>query len=99
MASRNVEFHEEALREYLAAVEWYLARSELVASRFAHQVMHAVQLINEAPQRWPSYHHHTRKFVLHRFPFLVIYRELSGVIQILAVAHAHRRPGYWKTRR
>jgi len=99
MAIKNVEFHEEAALEFLAAVDWYLARSELVASRFAQQVTHAVQLIAQAPQRWPSYSHGTRKFVLRRFPFLVVYRELATVIQILAVAHAHRRPGYWKTRR
>ena len=88
MARKNVEFHEEAAGEFLAAVEWYLARNERVASRFA-----------QAPQRWPSYSHGTRKFVLRRFPFLVIYRELATVIQVLAVAHAHSRPGYWKFRR
>jgi plasmid stabilization system protein ParE len=99
MATKNVEFHEEAAREFLAAVEWYLARSELIASRFAQQVTHAVQLIAQAPQRWPSYSHGTRKLALRGFPFLVVYRELATVIQILAVAHAHRRPGYWKSRR
>jgi plasmid stabilization system protein ParE len=45
MAIKNVEFHEEAALEFLAAVEWYLARNELVASRFAEQITDAVQLI------------------------------------------------------
>jgi plasmid stabilization system protein ParE len=82
----------------LAAIEWYLARNEIVASRFASQVDEAVQLIAEAPQRWPNYSQRTRKFVLRRFPFLIIYRETPNVIQIVAIAHAHRKPGYWKTR-
>jgi plasmid stabilization system protein ParE len=99
MAPKNVEFHEEAAREFLAAVDWYLSRNEAVASRFALQVTRAVRLIVEAPQRWPSNSRDTRKFVLRRFPFLVVYRELTDVIQVLAVAHAHRRPGYWKNRR
>lgn len=43
MGTKKVEFHEEAVDEFLAAVEWYLARNELVASRFAQQVTHAVQ--------------------------------------------------------
>jgi toxin ParE1/3/4 len=98
MARKTVEFHEEAAREYLAAFDWYLERNELVASRLAEQVTNAIELIADAPQRWPHYAHHTRKFVLRRFPFLVVYRELANVIQILAIAHAHRRPGYWKTR-
>lgn len=45
MATKNVEFHEEAAHEFLAAVEWYLARNELVATRFAQQVTDAVQMI------------------------------------------------------
>jgi toxin ParE1/3/4 len=32
------------------------------------------------------------------FHFNVIYRELSGVVQILAVAHYRRQPGYWLDR-
>ncbi len=59
----------------------------------------AVASIAEAPQRWPAGIHGTRKFLLGRFPFAVIYRELPSIIQVLAVAHGHRRPGYWKGRR
>ena len=99
MAQKNVEFHEGAAREYLGAIEWYLSRNQVVASRSAQQVTNAVRLIAEAPQHWPGYPRGTRKFVLRRFPYLLIYRELPDVIQVLAIAHAHRRPGYWKNRR
>lgn len=99
MALKKVEFHEETVREHLAAVDWHLARNESVVIRFAQQVARAVVLIAQVPHRWPSYSHHARKFLLRRFPFVVIYRELPTVIQVLAVAHSHRRPGYWKTRR
>lgn len=33
-----------------------------------------------------------------RFPYHVVYLELPDRLQILAVAHDRRRPGYWKTR-
>jgi len=33
-----------------------------------------------------------------RDPFSIIYRVESGRILIVAVAHGHRRPGYWKSR-
>ena len=57
-----------------------------------------VDRILAAPERWPAGPYGTRKFLLHRFPFAVVYRELPSAIQVLAVAHGHRRPGYWKTR-
>jgi hypothetical protein len=36
--------------------------------------------------------------VLHHFPYFVVFRELPSKIQIIAVAHAKRRPGYWRGR-
>ncbi len=99
MTSKAVEFHEEASLEYAAAFEWYFERSELVASRFAGELNRAIALIAEAPQRWPVGVHGTRRFLLQRFPFAIVYRELPSIIQVLAVAHGHRRPGYWKQRR
>jgi hypothetical protein len=60
MAAKSVEFHEEAAREFLAAIDWYFLRNEIVASRFALEVTGAVRLISEAPQRWPRYSRDTR---------------------------------------
>lgn len=36
---------------------------------------------------------------LHRFPYTVVYVELDDRIWVVAVAHQHRRPGYWARRR
>jgi plasmid stabilization system protein ParE len=98
MAAKPVEFHEEASAEYEKAFDWYFARSEPTASKFANELDRAIGMIAEAPQRWPGTSYGTRKFLLHRFPFAVVYRELPSTIQVLAVAHCHRRPGYWKPR-
>jgi len=35
---------------------------------------------------------------LRRFPFLIVYREVSDVIEIVALAHGRRKPFYWKQR-
>jgi toxin ParE1/3/4 len=98
MPSKQVEFHEEAAREYEAAFEWYFARSRQAASRFAEEIVRAVDSISETPERWPLGVHGVRRFLLRRFPFGVFYRDLPSVVQIVAVARLHRRPGYWKDR-
>ena len=98
MGGKAVEFHEAAALEYEAAFDWYLQRSEPAASRFALELDRAIALIAESPQRWPHDVHNSRRFLLRRFPFSIVYRELPSVIQVLAVAHGHRRPRYWKQR-
>jgi hypothetical protein len=34
--------------------------------------------------------------VLRRFPFTIVYREAAQGIEVIAVAHAKRRPAYWR---
>ena len=70
----------------------------MAAAKFADELSRAIAKIAEAPQRWPAGKQGTRKFFLSRFPFVIVYRELPATIQILAVAHGHRRPEYWKKR-
>lgn len=39
-----------------------------------------------------------RKAVVPRFPYVVFYVERVDVIEITAVAHTARLPGYWRPR-
>jgi toxin ParE1/3/4 len=95
----SVEFHHEASAEYDAAFDWYLERSPDAALEFDAEVGRALAQIVESPRRWAAGSFSTRRFLLWRFPYILIYRERpSGDIQILAVAHTSRKPGYWKER-
>jgi toxin ParE1/3/4 len=75
MAAKPVELHPEALAEWKSAVAWYWERNQSAALNFIAELDQAVDLIAESPQRWPKGLRGSRKFVLQRFPFAVIYRE------------------------
>jgi len=96
--TREVSFHSDASAEYEAAFEWYLRRSGFVASRFADEINRAIATISEAPGRWPVTGPGVRRFLLQRFPFAIFYRERESTIEVLAVAHGHRKPRYWAKR-
>jgi plasmid stabilization system protein ParE len=98
MAVKLLDLHPAALEEWKSAVAWYLERNETAAVNFVAEVDQAIDLIAASPQRWPKGLHGTRKFVLQRYPFAVVYREKDATLQVLAIAHGHRRPGYWKSR-
>jgi hypothetical protein len=40
----------------------------------------------------------TRRLVLRRFPFAIVYRLAGEFVLVLAIAHMRRRPGYWRGR-
>ncbi|MGH7251628.1 MAG: type II toxin-antitoxin system RelE/ParE family toxin [Nitrospiraceae bacterium] len=98
MSLLPLEFHPDAVAEAHAAGEWYKQRSEAAGAAFLAELDHAVELISRSPRRWPPYLHGTRRYLLHRFPFSVVYRERPDALTVVAVAHARRRPGYWKSR-
>src|SRR5579863_3943030 len=87
MAGKQVEFHEAASEEMEGALSWYLDRGEQAALLFQREIEVAVASIAAAPHRFPIGVKSTRRFLLRRFPFAIIYRELPSIIQILAVAH------------
>ena len=90
--------HPEAIAEARAARQWYDARNAEAAEAFVAELDLAVARIEEAPRSWPHYLAETHRYLLRRFPFFVVFREVDDRVHILAVAHARRRPGYWRGR-
>jgi plasmid stabilization system protein ParE len=93
-----VEFHPDAVDEAVAARQWYQARSIPAADAFLAELDHAIAAISTHPERWPHCVHGTRRYLFRRFPFQLVYRTAGTVVQVIAVAHGRRKPGYWKTR-
>lgn len=93
-----VEFHPLAADEAEVAERWYRERNEIAAGRFHRELNRAIERISERPEAGSSYLTNTRRVLLRRFPFFVVYRIRGENIQIVAVAQARRRPGYWRAR-
>ncbi len=93
-----VEFHPDAISEACSTREWYHERSANTAMAFMAELDDAVEQIAQAPERWASFIHGTRHYLFRRFPYVLVYRQTTQSIHVVAVAHAKRRPGYWKDR-
>ena len=98
MLKKNIRFSSEAFAEAEAAQQWYVERSQPAGEAFLEELSHAVERVSESPGQWPQYVEGTRRYVFHRFPFSLVYREIGNDIVIVAVAHGKRKPGYWKNR-
>ena len=98
MPPAAVKFHPAAAEEAEAAYGWYAERSLVAARGFREELRHSVEAVAEAPERWPRYGARARRYLFPRFPFSLVYRVRSGEVEVIAVAHGRRRPGYWQSR-
>ena len=72
--------------------------SAKAADDFYEELFLAVKRVHQQPGLFPRYLHGTQRVVLDRYTFSAVFPELPRKIQIIAVAHAKRRPGYWASR-
>ncbi len=89
-----------AADELDAALRWYASRAPALAKRFLDDLRAARQRIARSPEAWRLLHQSgVRRCQLRRFPYGLIYVVEADEIIVIAVAHLHRRPGYWRGRR
>lgn len=95
---RRIIIHPDADRELEQAQTWYEERVAGLGAKFFSEIESAALNIQSSPDTWPNYVKGTRRFLVHRFPFAIVYRHDDQLIQVIAVMHLKRRPGYWARR-
>ncbi len=75
MSSLKVALHKEAIAEARAARQWYEGRSVAAAEAFMEELDRIVARIGEYPEGGAPYLEGTRRYLMQRFPFSVVYRE------------------------
>jgi plasmid stabilization system protein ParE len=94
----NVRLLAPAAAELDEARAWYAAQAPGLDRRFIHELISAGKRIVERPHAWPVLGDGVRRFRLGRFPYGLIYVVKGDEIVVLAVAHLHRKPNYWRGR-
>jgi len=91
--------HPEARRDLREAARFYREQAGgPFAQQFLAEFERAANLLVQFPNLGPMWLHGKRRSIMRRFPYSIIYVVLPDHIQILAVAHHHRHPEYWRDR-
>jgi plasmid stabilization system protein ParE len=96
--TKPVEVMDAALDEAAEAVDWYSNIDEDLARRFAEEYTAAIKVVGAKSRAFPKYLHGTKRHIFAKYPYQLVIRELPDRIQVVAVAHLRRKPGYWKGR-
>jgi plasmid stabilization system protein ParE len=91
----KVGFHPAAEAELRRAARYYEDRALGLGGEFVVEVERVCARLKEHQELGPKLDAQHRRIALRRFPFGLIYRVKNSVVQIVAVAHRRRRPGYW----
>lgn len=99
--TRTLRVHADASEELAEAVEWYEARRRGLGHELFEAVVDSIEsLPTTAEMGTPlSADGRTRRVLLPRFPYQIVCRLAPSEIVVVAVAHAKRRPGFWRRRR
>ena len=92
-------FHPAAEQELNDAVDYYNGCRNGLGLQFAKEIYAAIRNILMFPRAWIPLSQNTRRYLVNRFPYGVIYQIEDEQIVIIAVMHLNRKPGYWEDRK
>ena len=95
----NYFFSEAARSEHLEHVAWYEERQRGLGARYLAAFDIAMGRVCMDPTRFPvEAPPGIRRIRVSGFPIHILYREIGGEVEVLALAHHKRQPGYWTRR-
>lgn len=94
----DVPFDSAAREEFFDAVDYYRAESAQLAIEFIAAVDYASELIASFPELGTPYLAGTRRMLVQRFPYSLVYVVDETGTLVVALAHHRRQPGYWRDR-
>ena len=95
---KEAVFHPAARAEVEQSVEFYETRLNGLGLRFLAAVEQTAERISASPEAGAPLAGGFRKRIVSGFPYSVIYRVWEDYVYLVAVAHQHRRPDYWRQR-
>ncbi|MDT4858250.1 hypothetical protein FQZ97_927080 [compost metagenome] len=94
----SLKLLQAAESELAEAVAWYEEQAPGLGDVFLVELIRVFRLIERYPTAWHPLSHNTRRCRLARFPYGVIYAREGDDLLVIAIAHLHRAPGYWRDR-
>jgi len=91
-------FHPSAKNELNEAIDYYEECQLGLGFEFSKEIYSTIHRIIRYPRAWSLLSNNTRRCLINRFPYGIIYQILNEKILIIAVMQLNRKPTYWKNR-
>lgn len=81
------------------AYAWYEREREGLGEEFLTEVRAAIHAVLTAPTAYQILHRDTRRALVRRFPYGLLYRMIDDVVVFVGCFHTSRSPEAWARRR
>jgi plasmid stabilization system protein ParE len=94
----KILFDDLARIEYQDAIEFYELEIQGLGLRFKEEVKRALRNLKKFPNMGSIEKDDIRRYILHKFPYKILYSNEKKYLYVIAIAHMHREPNYWLNR-
>ena len=94
----TVIFDELAKEELTDAIEYYEIEIKGLGAKFKEETRRVLRIIKKMPKIGSPESENVKRYLLHKFPYKILYSNEIDHIYVIAVAHMHREPKYWINR-
>ena len=91
----KIIFDDLANEEFYDAIEYYEFQVQGLGRNFREEIKRALRTIRRFPKIGAIEEGDIRRYLLHKFPYKIMYSIEKDYIYIIAIAHTHREPTYW----
>ena len=101
--SQRIIVLDEAEDELIEAQKWYDRQRSGLGKEFRSAIDEAMERLIKAPLAVPPIVNFStsiaaRRVLVKRFPYSIVFISHDEDLWVVAFAHQHRRPGYWRER-
>lgn len=94
----KLRFLSIAEKELSDAISHYEHQRPGLGHDFAAEALRAADRALAFPAAWPVMQSGIRRCRFNRFPYALLYAIEDDALLVIAVAHMHREPDYWRNR-
>jgi len=95
----EIKFLTIAEEELLSAIDYYNEQQMGLGFEFADEVQRTLDRIVEFPEAWVALSKRSRRCLVNRFPYGLVYQKRTDFILIVAVMHLNKEPHSWRDRK
>jgi len=93
----NLKFSIVAEREIEETADYYETQEAGLGFQFVQELNRAIAFVLQFPNAWSPISKRSRRCLLRRFPYSVIYSVQQDTVTIVTVVHQRRDPKKWQT--